>query len=109
LDGILDACQNLLSTGFDGVNGTYNMDWRAWLDPTGTDSEVTSVYEYWNMMVPQHFVLQAEISLWKGDYQNTVNVPLHPILEDFIHSLSTRDLRFRQNSVIQRIIWLIML
>ena len=52
LDGILDACQNLLSTGFDGVNGTYNMDWRAWLDPTGTDSEVTSVYEYWNMMVP---------------------------------------------------------
>lgn len=76
LDGILDACQNLLSTGFDGVNGTYNMDWRAWLDPTGTDSEVTSVYEYWNMMVPQHFVLQAEISLWKGDYQNTVNVLL---------------------------------
>lgn len=36
-------------------------------------------------------------------------VPLHPILADFIHSLSTRDLRFRQNSVIQRIIWLIML
>lgn len=76
LDGILDACENLLSTGFDGVNGTYTMDWRAWLDPTGTDSEVISTYEYWNMMVPGYFVLQAEISLWKGNYQNTVSVLL---------------------------------
>ena len=76
LEGILDACENLLSTGFDGVNGTYNMDWRAWLDPTGTDSEVISTYEYWNMMVPEYFVLQAEISLWKGNYQNTVSVLL---------------------------------
>ncbi len=92
LDGILDACENLLSTGFDGVNGTYNMDWRGWLDPTGTDSEVTSIYEYWNMMVPEYFVLQAEISLWKGNYVNTVNVLLKEMNRVFAQNRGKQSL-----------------
>ena len=33
LSELVDECDKLLNTGFDGINGTYNMSWNEWLDP----------------------------------------------------------------------------
>lgn len=74
LSEILDACETLLNTGYDGVDGTYDMNWGGWLNPSETT--VTDEHKRWNMMVPGHFVLQAEISLWKGEYEKAARLIL---------------------------------
>ena len=68
LNELADECDKLLNTGFDGINGKYNMSWNEWLDPANGATSITEEFKRWNMMVPQYFVLQGEIALWKGDY-----------------------------------------
>lgn len=83
MDELFNACENLLATGFDGINGTYIMPWREWLDPSNTDEVTSSVYDVWNLMVPEYFILQAEISLWKGNYQQTLDLILGEMNKKF--------------------------
>lgn len=73
---LIDACDKLLSTGFDGIDGTYSMSWNEWLDPANGATSTSDEYKRWNMMVPEHFVLQGEIALWKGDYQKVATTIL---------------------------------
>ena len=67
LTEIIDACDNLLNTGYDGIDGTYLMKWGEWLDPSEGSTSVSDEYKRWDMMVPEFFVLKAEIALWKND------------------------------------------
>lgn len=67
LTEIIDACDNLLNTGYDGIDGTYLMKWGEWLDPSEGSTSVSDEYKRWDMMVPEFFVLKAEIALGKND------------------------------------------
>jgi hypothetical protein len=81
LDAIVLKCKNLLDTGFDGVNGTFTMSWKEWVDPETPAAE--SVYRYWDYMTPEYFALYAELSLWSGDYQKTVDLILNRMNAEF--------------------------
>lgn len=64
---IIESCDNLLETGYDGINGTHLMKWGEWLDPSEGSTSVSDEYKRWDMMVPEYFVLKAEIALWNND------------------------------------------
>ena len=83
LSELVDECDKLLNTGFDGINGTYNMSWNEWLDPANGATSTNDEYKRWNMMVPGYFVLQAEIALWKGDYQKAATTILGEMSRTF--------------------------
>lgn len=85
LDAIVAKCKNLLDTGFDGVDGTLTMSWKEWLDPD-TDT-ASSIYRYWDYMTPEYFALYAELSLWSGDYQKTVDLILNQMDQVFAGSV----------------------
>ena len=80
---LVDEYDKLLNTGFDGINGTYNMSWNEWLDPANGATSTNDEYKRWNMMVPGYFVLQAEIALWKGDYQKAATTILGEMSRTF--------------------------
>lgn len=81
LDAIVVKCKNLLDAGFDGVNGTFTMSWKEWVDPD--TPAANSVYRYWDYMTPEYFALYAELSLWSGDYQKTVDLILGRMNAEF--------------------------
>ncbi|MEA4886673.1 MAG: RagB/SusD family nutrient uptake outer membrane protein [Bacteroides graminisolvens] len=81
LDEIVIACKDLLNFGFDGVDGTHTISWKEWLDPNTTTAE--SEYRYWDYMTPEYFALYAELCLWSGHYQKTVNLILNAMNEKF--------------------------
>lgn len=66
------ACLSLMDNGYDGVPSNLNISWKDWLDPNTDLAE--SQYRYWDYMTPPYFVLYAELSLWNGDYQKTVDL-----------------------------------
>lgn len=74
LDEIVTSCKELLVNGFDGVNGRLSISWKEWLDPETETSE--SIYRYWDSMTPEYFALYAELCLWSGEYQKTVDLIL---------------------------------
>lgn len=74
LDEVVVACKDLLDKGFDGVNATHTMSWKEWVDPDTDTSK--SDYRYWDCMTPEYFALYAELCLWSGEYQRTVNLIL---------------------------------
>ncbi|NDV63656.1 hypothetical protein [Bacteroides sp. 224] len=77
LDGIINACDKLLNTGFDGVNGTFSsLSWGEWLNPASGATSTSDEYKRWDMMVPGYAPLQAEILLWKGDYEKAAKLLL---------------------------------
>jgi hypothetical protein len=81
LDEIVDACKNLLSKGFDGINGKITMSWKEWLDPN-TDL-ASSIYRYWDCMTPEYFPLYAELCLWSGNYKEAKNTLLSAMNNKF--------------------------
>lgn len=83
LDEILEGCENLLNTGYDGVNGTYKMSWREWLDPVDASNVTSSTYDIWDLMVPEYFILEADLALWRGEYQRTVDLLLNEMNTTF--------------------------
>ena len=86
LDEIVVSCLDLLTKGFDGVDATNTMSWKEWLDPdTDTGS---STYRYWDYMTPEFFPLYAELCLWHGDYQKTVNVILNAMNAKFASTVN---------------------
>lgn len=76
LNELIDECDKLLNTGFDGIDGTYNMSWNEWLDPANGATSTNDEYKRWNAMVPGYFILQAELALWKGDYNKAATTIL---------------------------------
>lgn len=97
LDEIVSACKDLLTKGFDGVNGKQSIPWKEWLDPyTPTEK---SLYRYWDSMTPEYFALYAELCLWSGDYQTTVNLILSEMNSMFASTVSDAT-RYMRNSKI---------
>lgn len=45
LSELVDECDKLLNTGFDGINGTYNMSWNEWLDPANGATSTNDEYK----------------------------------------------------------------
>lgn len=83
LDELIDECDKLLNSGFDGIDGTYTMSWNEWLDPANGATSTNDEYKRWNMMVPGYFILQGEIALWKGDYQKAATTILGEMSRTF--------------------------
>lgn len=81
LDEAMAACKNLLDIGYDDVDGSYEIDWQKWLDHT-TAGKPESPYRQWDKMTPPAYILYAEIYLWLGQYQRTINV-----LQDYMNNL----------------------
>lgn len=84
LDEIVTSCKELLDKGFDGINGKVSMTWKEWLDPHTPTAE--SEYRYWDYITPEYFALYAELCLWSGDYQQTINLILEAINRSFSES-----------------------
>lgn len=76
LNELINECEKLLNTGFDGIDGTYTMSWNEWLDPANGATSTNDTYNRWNAMIPGYFILQAEIALWKGEYSKTATTLL---------------------------------
>lgn len=105
LDEIVRECKDLLMKGFDGVNGTHTISWKEWLDP---DTETKdSQYRYWDCMTPDFFALYAELCLWSGDYQTTVNLILNTMNAKFASTINdaTQYMRNKKLSGVYRNIW----
>lgn len=92
LDETLDRCSLLLEEGFDGVDGKHTMDWAEWILSVNADDATAGDYYYWNKMVPDYFVLAADIALWRGEYQKVIDLILPAMNEVLI----TTDLRSGQ-------------
>jgi hypothetical protein len=86
LDEIVSACKDLLTKGFDGVNGRQSIPWKEWLDPYTPTAD--SPYRYWDSMTPEYFALYAELCLWSGDYQTTANLILGEMNSKFASTVS---------------------
>lgn len=86
LDEIVEGCLDLLTKGFDGIDGTNTMSWKEWLDPDTETAE--STYRYWDYMTPEFFALYGELCLWHGDYQKTVNVILNTMNAKFASTVN---------------------
>lgn len=83
LTEILAACDELLETGFDGIDGTHLMKWGEWLDPSEGSTSISDEYQRWNLIVPQYFILKAEIALWKNDGATAANLLLSEMNKAF--------------------------
>lgn len=92
LDETLARCSQLLEIGFDGVDGTHTMDWAEWILSVNAADATAGDYYYWNKMVPDYFVLAADIALWRGEYQKVIDLILPAMNEVLI----TTDLRSGQ-------------
>lgn len=92
LDEALDRCADLLETGYDGVDGKHTMDWAEWITSVNADDASAGDYYYWGKMVPDYFVLAADIALWRGEYQRVVDL-IMPAMHEV---LLTTDLRSGQ-------------
>ncbi len=105
IDEIVSACKELLTKGFDGINGRHSMVWKEWLDP---DTETKdSDYRFWDSMTPPYFALYAELCLWSGDYQQTVNLILSEMNKKFASTVNdaTQYLRNKKMSGVYPQIW----
>lgn len=86
LDEIIKACVKLLDTGFDEVDGTHEMSWTKWISASeGSDVNANAFY-YWDIMIPQYFILSAELALWQNEYQKVVDLILPKMNETFAAS-----------------------
>lgn len=74
LTQIIDACTNLLETGFDGVDATHEMSWTEWISQTDGSDVNSGDFALWDIMLPPYFALSAELSLWKGEWQRVVDL-----------------------------------
>jgi starch-binding outer membrane protein, SusD/RagB family len=86
LDGVVASCKNLLTTGFDGVDGTLSFSWYNWLDPE--TALANSEYRYWDYMTPDYAGLYAELCLWSGDYQTAATLLLSALNAQISTSIS---------------------
>lgn len=84
LDETLERCALLLGEGFDGVDGNHTMDWAEWILSVNADDATVGDYYYWNKMVPDYFVLAADIALWRGEYQKVIDLILPAMNEVLI-------------------------
>ena len=73
LDDAMAACKNLLDIGYDGVDGTYDISWQEWLDPS-TAGTADSPYRDWDNITPPYYAIYGEICLWLGEYQRCIDV-----------------------------------
>lgn len=73
LDETMAACKELLDTGYDGVDGTYDISWQEWLDPS-TAGTADSPYRDWDNITPPYYAIYGEICLWLGEYQRCIDV-----------------------------------
>ena len=90
LEQTVDACLKLLEEGFDGVAASKTMDWESYLATTDDDI-ASATYRWWNYMVPEYFVLRAELYLWKNDYQQTADILLAALNENFLRVQTATD------------------
>lgn len=76
IDQTMAACKDMLDTGFDGVDGTYETAWFQWIegDQNPNADLETSPYRYWDLMTPPYYALYGEICLWLGDYQKCIDL-----------------------------------
>ncbi|MDR0989423.1 MAG: RagB/SusD family nutrient uptake outer membrane protein [Prevotellaceae bacterium] len=81
LDQTVAACKELLTTGVDGINGTYKFSWVEWVDPDAVGTDGT--YRYWDYMTPEYEALYAELCLWSGDYQTAYHILLERLQREF--------------------------
>lgn len=87
LEAIVDKCDELLETGFDGVDGRSEMSWTEWIAQADDENVSEGAFYFWDLMVPPYFVLSAELSLWKGEnYQKVVDLILPKLNEAFLAS-----------------------
>jgi hypothetical protein len=86
LDETVASCKEMLNKGFDGINGRVSMTWKEWLDPHTPTAD--SNYRYWDYITPEFFALYAELCLWSGDYQTTVDLILDAMNRSFGSSSS---------------------
>lgn len=84
LDETLACCAQLLENGYDGVDGTHTMDWAEWILSVNAADATAGDYYYWNKMVPDYFVLAADIALWRGEYQKVIDLILPAMNEVLI-------------------------
>lgn len=86
LDGVMNACINLLEQGVDGIDGSLTFSWYEWLDPETAlgDSE----YRFWDYMTPDYAGLYGELCLWTGRYQDAADVLLDALNEKISSSTS---------------------
>ena len=80
LDETMAACKNMLDIGYDGVDGTYDISWQEWLDPS-TAGTTDSPYRDWDNITPPYYAVYAEICLWLGQYQRCIDV-----IQDFMNN-----------------------
>lgn len=80
LDDAMAACKNLLDIGYDGVDGTYDISWQEWLDPS-TAGTTDSPYRDWDNITPPYYAVYGEICLWLGKYQRCIDVILEHMNE----------------------------
>jgi starch-binding outer membrane protein, SusD/RagB family len=85
LDGVVASCKSLLTTGFDGVDGTLTFSWYKWLDPETALAD--SEYRYWDYMTPDYAGLYAELCLWSGDYSTAATLLLDALNEQISTSI----------------------
>ena len=83
LQQTLDRCDAYLEEGFDGIDGQHNMDWAEWILTSATDDQSSGNYYNWDKMVPDYFVLAADIALWQGRYQQAADLVLNRMNEMF--------------------------
>jgi len=76
LDAALQRCADYLENGYDGINGKYNMDWAEWILSADAQDASAGDYYFWDKMVPDYFILAADIALWQGRYQDVIDLIL---------------------------------
>lgn len=79
----VDKCWAYLNTPFDEVDiSSATMSWKRWI-AENDDNLNADAYENWDKLVPDYFVLAADLCLWRGDYQKVVDLVLPKMNEAF--------------------------
>ena len=76
LDQTIRRCVDYMNRGFEGIDGTSTMSWVEWINSAGISDENADNYYYWDYMVPEHFMLSAELALWQQRWQDVVDILL---------------------------------
>lgn len=88
IDQAIDKCWTYLNTPFDDVDvTTASMSWKRWIAENDDNLNAES-YANWDNLVPDYFVLAADLCLWRGDYEKVVNLVLPKMNEAFATSAS---------------------
>ncbi len=76
---LADSCLNLLDRGLSiegkTIPSNLLMDWASWIN----EEDVTTNYNHWKYMVPEHLSLKCELLLWRGQEADYVWVRDHAL------------------------------